>query len=95
MPSKVVEDPMKIPGTAGRFHGNPVSRNQPCKWPPTSAIILKELQWRNFPDPVPTMNHFTGVGIKGWALNWQKILCDAELKIYLCRKPLKLKQAKV
>jgi len=29
----------------GGFCGKPVSRNQPCKWPPTSSVIQKELQW--------------------------------------------------
>ena len=47
MSSKVDMGPIQIWGTAGRFHGNPVHRNQPCKWPPTSNITLKELQWRN------------------------------------------------
>ena len=58
VPSKVGGGPVKIPGTAWRFHGNPVSGNQSCKWPPTSTVTLKELQWRNLPDPIPTMNHF-------------------------------------
>lgn len=40
--SKIVGSPVKIPGTAGRFHGNPVSGTQPTKWPPTS--IKKLLQ---------------------------------------------------
>ena len=48
----------KIPGTAGRFHDKPVSGNQPCKRPPTHTVTLKELQWRNLPDQILTMNHF-------------------------------------
>ena len=47
MPSKVGGGPAKTLGTAGRFYGNPVSRNQPCKWPTTSTVTLKELQWRH------------------------------------------------
>ena len=63
---KVGGGPAQIPGTAGRFHGNPVSGNQPCKWPPTSTITLEELHGRNLPDPIPTMNHFLwGVGRAG------------------------------
>jgi len=58
VPSKVVGSPAQIPGTAARFYGNPVSVNQPCKRPPTGTVTLKELQWRNLPDPIPTMNHF-------------------------------------
>ena len=49
----------KIPGWTGRFHGNPVSWNQPCKHRPTSTVSPKELQWRNLPDPVPTMKHIS------------------------------------
>ena len=56
--SKVDGGPTKIPGTAGRFHGNLMSRNQPCKRPPNSTVALMELQWRNLPDPIPTTNHF-------------------------------------
>ena len=48
----------EIASTAGRFHGNPVSGNQPWKWPPTSPVTLMELQWRNFPYPIPILNHF-------------------------------------
>ena len=52
--------------TTGRFHGSPMSGNQPCKQPPTSTITLKELQWRDLSDPIPTMNHFLwGVGRAG------------------------------
>ena len=58
VPSKVGGGPVQIPGTAGRFHVNPVSGNQPCKPPPTGTVTLKELQWRNLPDLIPTMNHF-------------------------------------
>jgi len=47
VPSKVGGSPTKIPGTAGRFHGNPVSENQPCKQSLTSNVTLKELQWTN------------------------------------------------
>ena len=42
MPFKVGGSPMQIPGTAGRFRGNPVSRNQPSKQPPTSTVTLEE-----------------------------------------------------
>ena len=66
VPSEVVGDPVQIPGTAGRFHGYPVSGNQPCKRPPPGTITLKELQWRNLPDLIPTMNHFLlGIGRAG------------------------------
>ena len=58
MPSKVGGGPAQIPGKAARFYGHPVSVNQPCKRPPTGTVTLKELQWRNLPDPIPTMNHF-------------------------------------
>ena len=51
-----VGGPAKFPGTAGLFHGNPMNGNQPFKWPPTSTIKLKQLQWRNLPDPIPTKN---------------------------------------
>jgi len=30
----------------GGFHGDPVSRNQPCQQPPTSTVTRKELQWK-------------------------------------------------
>ena len=66
MLSKVGGSPAQIPSTAGRFHGNPVSRNQSCKQPPTSTVTLKALQWRNLADPVPIMNHFLrGMGKAG------------------------------
>jgi len=55
---RLVGGPAKIPGTAGRIHSNPVSRNQLCKWPPINTITLKTLQWRKLHDPIPTMNHF-------------------------------------
>jgi len=38
--------------------GSMAARNQPFKQPPTSTITLKELHWRNLPDPIPTMTHF-------------------------------------
>ena len=57
--SVVVGGPTKIPGVAGRFHGNPVSRNKPCKRSLPSTVTLKEIQSRNFlPELLPTMNHF-------------------------------------
>ena len=64
---RLVEARQKIPGNAGRFYnGEPVSGKQPCKRPPTSTITLKELQWRNLPYPIPTMNHFLwGIGRAG------------------------------
>ena len=66
VPSKVGAAAAKIPGTASRFHGNSVSRNNPCKHPPTSTLILKEFQWRNLPGPPPTTDHFLwGVGRAG------------------------------
>ena len=71
VPSRVGGGPAQIPGTAGRFNGNPVSGNQPCKRPPTGTVTLKELQWRNLPDPIPTMNHFLNRDGKGWAQNCQ------------------------
>jgi len=58
MPLKVSGGPAKILGTGRRSHGNSVSGNQPCKLPPTCTFTLKELQWRNLPGPIPTMNHF-------------------------------------
>ena len=58
MPSKVGGGLAQIPGTAGRFHGNPMSGNQTCKWPPISNVTLKELQWRNLPELIPTMHFF-------------------------------------
>ena len=58
MPSEVGGGPVQIPGTAGSFHGNHVRGNQPCKRSPTRTITLKELQWRNLADLIPTMNHF-------------------------------------
>ena len=69
VPSELGGGPAEIPDTAGRFHGNPVSGNQPCKRPPISTVTLMELQWRNLPYPLPTMNHF--LPGKDWALNWQ------------------------
>ena len=42
MPLKVGGGPAQIPGTGGRFHGNPVSGNQPYKQPPTSSVALEE-----------------------------------------------------
>ena len=59
VPSKIVGSPVKIPGTAGKFHGNPVSGNQPSKWPPTS---IKELLQSNLAHLIPMMNHF----YEGW-----------------------------
>ncbi|XP_015776709.1 PREDICTED: ankyrin repeat domain-containing protein 13D-like [Acropora digitifera] len=32
----------KIQGTATRFHGNPVSGNQPCRRPPTSSVWTEQ-----------------------------------------------------
>ena len=29
-----------------------------CKQPPTSTVTLKEVKWKNLPDPIPTMYHF-------------------------------------
>lgn len=37
-PAKVGGVPAQIPGTARRFHGNPVGGKQPCKPPPTSTV---------------------------------------------------------
>jgi len=58
VPSKVGRGFAKIPGNASGFYGNLVSRSQSCEQPPTRAVTLKELQWKNLPDPIPTMNHF-------------------------------------
>ena len=56
----------KLPVIEGRFHGNLVSGNQPCKWSPTGAITLKETRRRNLPDLIPTMNQFLwGLGRAG------------------------------
>lgn len=41
VPSKVGGGPAKVPGTAGRLNGNPLSGNQACKGPPTSTVTLK------------------------------------------------------
>jgi len=62
--SKVGGNNTKIQGTVVRFHCYPGSRNQPCKWPPTSNVTLKELQWRNLPNPIPavTQKLISGVG---------------------------------
>ena len=66
VPSKVVGDLKQVWGTAGRFHGNPVSENQPCKLPPTSMVTLKELQGQTLPDLIPAMKNFLwGVGRNG------------------------------
>ena len=70
MPSKVGGGPAQIPGTAGRFHGNPVKRNQPCKQPPTSIITegtsVEKLTWPDtYHEPLPLR------GGKGCVLNWQ------------------------
>jgi len=64
VPSKVGGGPAKIPGTAGRFHGNPLSGNELCKQPPISTIRLKELQWRNLPDPIPTVKRY--ISYESW-----------------------------
>jgi len=69
VPSKVDEGPTKIAGTAGKFHGNPVQGNHPYKRLLTSTVTVKELQWRNLPDLIPTVNRF--LSEEGWALNWQ------------------------
>ena len=58
VPWKVDEGPVKILGTAGRFHDNSVSSNQPCKWPPTSTTTLKELQLRYSPHMIPNVTQF-------------------------------------
>ena len=57
--SKLGGNNTKIQGTVVRFHCYPVSRNQPCKWPPTSNVKLKELQWRNLPNPNPNTSNFS------------------------------------
>ena len=58
VPSKVDEGPTKIAGTAGKFCGNPVQGNHPYKGPLTSTVTVKELQWRNLADLIPTVNRF-------------------------------------
>ena len=58
VPSKVGGGLAQISGAAGRFYGNPMSGNQTCKRPPISNFTLKELQWRNLPELIPTMNLF-------------------------------------
>ena len=71
MPWEVGGGPVKIPGISGRFHGNPLSGNQPCQRPPTSIVTLKTLEWRSLPDPIPYYEPLPMRGGKGWALNWQ------------------------
>ena len=60
VPSKVGEGPVKITGTAGRFHGNPITGWSRVLQAATNQHrqSLKELQWTNVPDAIPTMNHF-------------------------------------
>ena len=48
VPWKVDRCPAKIQGTPGRSHSNPTSRNLPFKWPLTTTVALKELQWKYF-----------------------------------------------
>ena len=36
----------KYEAQQGCFHGNPVSRSQPCLWSQTSTVTLKKLQWK-------------------------------------------------
>ena len=62
VPSKVVGGPVKIHCTAGRFHGNPVSRNQPRSWPSTNTVTLKELEWRYLPNLKPMLSN----SYEGW-----------------------------
>ena len=59
--SKVVRVPVKRHCTAGRFDGSSVSRNQPCKWPWTSTVTLKEIQWWKCPNQMLTMIVFLWV----------------------------------
>ena len=58
MPSKVDECPAKVQGTPGRFHGNPVSRNQPFKRPLTNTVALKELRWKYLSNPVLSLTQY-------------------------------------
>ena len=56
----------KIRGTTRKFHGKPVNMNQRCKRRSTSTVTLKELWWRNLPNPIPSVNRFLwGVGKVG------------------------------
>lgn len=57
---------LKIRGTTRKFHGKPVNMNQRCKRRSTSTVTLKELWWRNLPNPIPSVNRFLwGVGKVG------------------------------
>ena len=42
--------PRKYETEKGGFHGDSVSRNQPCQRLPTSTFTLKELQWKYSPN---------------------------------------------
>jgi len=50
LPREVGGGPCKYEAQQGGFHGNPVSRNQPCLRPPTGTLTLKKLQWKYLPN---------------------------------------------
>ena len=60
--SKVQGGPGKMQGTAGRFRGNPVSWDQPCKGSPTSTVTPKELQRNYLPNLISTVTQL----YEGW-----------------------------
>ena len=49
------------------FHGDPLSWSQPCQRPSTSAVTLKDLEWKYFPNTVP------GSDLQGWEGQGSKI----------------------
>ena len=58
-------------------------------WAGTSIITLKQLQWRNLPDTIPTMNHFLwGVGRAGCWIGkqrWEKQWSTSSTEQANCR----------
>ena len=52
---RLVRSLCKYEAQQGGFHGDPVSRNQSCQWPPTGTVTLKELQWKYLPNAVLTV----------------------------------------
>ena len=53
---RLVGPPWKYKAQQGGSMATRMSRNQPCKGPPTSLVTLKELQWWNkLPNPILTV----------------------------------------
>ena len=62
--------PAQMPGTEGRFHGNPVSGNQPCKQPPTkseAATWFNKLLRESYPERQKAL-----LGIIDWGMDNQE-----------------------